>query len=335
MKDLDPLNKNRLEYLDILRGFGIIFIVIGHISYDRAVLNWLYSFHVPLFFFAAGAVYKKRPVLYDLKRRAMTVLVPYFSFGVLELVYWQLLERRFRPSEMSFEKSALGLLIGQYDYLDFNSHLWFLPCFFVTVVFYNAAVNVGGKKLAYALSAVLSVVFLLVPMPEIFWGINRVYKYIGFYAVGDLVSDLNAATKLTKQKTALKITEAVLLLAASVTLSYFGLTAGAMYFVTALVGISGVFMISLVIGKCRPLQYLGKISLVILCVHGAVYRVLLKLLSLLLRTDTDTVRGQLYWVLPITALTLVICAGAYEIIVRTVPIMVGGKREKKVREYDT
>ena len=329
MNEPKTLDDRRIGYLDILRGFGIIFIVIGHISYDDNLLNWLYSFHVPLFFFAAGAVYKKRSVTDDLKRRAMTVLSPYFSFGALELVYWQLLERRFRPSEMSFGKSALGLLIGRFDYLDFNSHLWFLPCFFVTVVLYNAAVNVGGKKLAYALSAVMSVVFIFVPMPEIFWGINRVYKYIGFYAVGDLVSDLNAAEKLGKQKAAIKISEAVLLLAASVALSYFGLTKGAMYFVAASVGICGVLIVSLIIGKCRPLQYLGRISLVILCVHGAVYRILLKLLSLLLRSDTDAVREKIYWVLPVTALTLAICAGAYEIIVRTVPIMIGSKKAEK------
>ena len=81
MNDTNTLNKSRLEYLDILRGLGIIFIVIGHISYDEMLLKWLYSFHVPLFFFAAGAVYKKRSVLADLKRRAATVIIPNFVFG--------------------------------------------------------------------------------------------------------------------------------------------------------------------------------------------------------------------------------------------------------------
>lgn len=329
MNELKSLNKGRLEHLDILRGLGIIFIVIGHISYDETVLQWLYSFHVPLFFFAAGAVYKKRSVLSDLKRRAATVVVPYFAFGVPELIYWQLLERRFRPSKMSFGRSALGLLTGQYDYLDFNSHLWFLPCFFVAVVFYNALINVGGKKLAYGISAVMSVIFVILPMPELFWGINRVFRYIGFYAVGNLISDAKIAEKIEKQKKIIKISGAILLIGASFTLSYFGLTAGVMHFVTALVGTGSVFVVSLIIGKSRPLQYLGRISLVILCIHGSVYRVLLKLISILMHTDTDVIRKKLYWVIPVTALTLVICAGAYEIIVRTVPIMIGEKKVKK------
>lgn len=329
MKDPNSLNDRRIEYLDILRGLGIIFIVIGHISYNDTMLNWLYSFHVPLFFFAAGAVYKKRPVTDDLKRRAFTVLVPYFSFGASELIYWQLLERRFRPSEMSFGQSVLGLLSGQYDRLDFNSHLWFLPCFFVTVVLFNALVNVGGKKLAYAVTAAMSVVYIFVPFPELPFGINRVFRHIGFYAAGTPVSGLNAAEKFSKQNMALKISEAVLLLAASVTLSYLGLTAGAMHFVSALAGTGGVFAVSLIIGKCRPLQYLGRISLCILCIHGIVYRILLKLLSILLSADTDAIREQTYWVIPAAALTLAVCAGAYEIIARTVPIMIGKRRTKK------
>lgn len=331
MNDLKikTLNKNRLEYLDILRGFGIIFIVIGHITYNDAVRNWLYSFHVPLFFFAAGAVYKKRTVSYDLKRRAMTVLVPYYSFGAAELVYWQLLERHYRPSEMSFGQCALGLLIGKYDLLDFNSHLWFLPCFFVTVVLYNAMVNVGGKKLAYAVSAAMSLVFVFVPMPEIFLGANRIYKYIGFYAAGDIFSEINAAEKIGKQKTVIKVSEAVLLLAASIALSYFGFDGRGMFFAASAVGIGCMTVVSLIIGKSRPLQYVGRISLVILCIHGAVYRILLKLLSLLVNTSTDAVREQMYWCIPVTALTLVICAGVYELIVRIAPIMIGVKREKK------
>lgn len=329
MIELKTMDKSRIEYLDILRGFGIIFIVIGHISYDKNVLNWLYSFHVPLFFFAAGAVYKKRSVTDDLKRRTMTVLVPYYSFGALELIYWQLLERRFRPSQMSFGDSVLGLIIGQYDYLDFNSHLWFLPCFFVTAVFYNAAVNDGGKKFAYALCAAISVVYIFCPMPEMFWGSNRLNKYIGFYAVGNLVSDIGAAEKIGNQKKAAIISEAVLLLAASAALSHFGLVGGGMYYVTALVGIGGVFFVSLAIGKCRALQYIGRISLVILCIHGAVYRILLKLLSFVLKTNTDVIREKPYWVIPVAALTLAVCAGAYEVIIRTVPIMIGRKNEKK------
>ena len=43
-------------------------------------------------------------------------------------------------------EAALGLLLGEYELLEFHSHLWFLPCFFVTAVLYNILVNSLGYK---------------------------------------------------------------------------------------------------------------------------------------------------------------------------------------------
>lgn len=313
-----PEAGQRTGYLDILRGFGIIFIVAGHIIGEQssAVRQWFYSFHVPLFFFAAGAVYKKRTVPFDLRRRVSTVLVPYFAFGAAELVYWQLLERRFRPSEMSFPNAVLGLFCGRIDMLDFNSHLWFLPCFFITVVFYNILMNLGGKKLALSVSAAMSAVFVIVPMPEMFWGVNRVFGHIGFYALGNVVSDIKLPEKIQKQPTALKLLGAAFLISSSVSLSYFGLVGGVMRFVTAMIGTGGIFVLSIAINKNAPLQYVGRITLVILCLHGAVYRVLIKIISLVLQTETEAVRSNPAGVLVVTAITIAFCAGVHELIAK-------------------
>ena len=169
----------RLSWLDVLKGIGIILVVIGHVYSNRTVFNWLYSFHMPLFFLAAGWVYKEKSVLTDIKRRIQTIVVPYFSFGLLVLLYWQVIERRFRNSDMSFMDSLLGLFSGCYDNLDFNVHLWFLPCFFVTVALFNILVNLGGRKFAYIAAVLMSLVYVVLTMPELPWGFNRVFKYIG------------------------------------------------------------------------------------------------------------------------------------------------------------
>ena len=72
---------------------------------------------------------------------------PYFSFGLMVLLYLQVIERRFRDSNMDFVESLIGLFSGCYDNLDFNVHLWFLPCFFVTVVLFNIIiVNLGAGR---------------------------------------------------------------------------------------------------------------------------------------------------------------------------------------------
>lgn len=49
------LTQKRLEYVDAARGIGIILLVLGHIiTICSPLFNWIFSFHMPLFFFLSG-----------------------------------------------------------------------------------------------------------------------------------------------------------------------------------------------------------------------------------------------------------------------------------------
>ena len=311
-----------MSWLDVLKGIGIVLVTIGHIYSNRTVFNWLYSFHMPLFFLAAGWVYKEKPVLTDIKRRIQTIVVPYFSFGLLVLIYWQVIERRFRDSDMSFMDSLFGLFSGCYDNLDFDVHLWFLPCFFATVVLFNILANLGGKKIAYIVAALMSLIYVALLMPELPWGINRVFKYIGFYAVGVFLT--GRETKIVDRKIRTGVV-AVVLLILNFFLSYHNLATGIMWLVTALIGVLALILISQLINQNRVLQYLGRISLVILCIHGPVYRIVVKIVSIPLHMGTDAVRENFLLAMIVVAVTMLICSVAYEIVVRIAPWMVGKK----------
>lgn len=41
----------RIDYLDIAKGFGIIFVILGHcmLGHNSSLHSVLYSFHMPLF----------------------------------------------------------------------------------------------------------------------------------------------------------------------------------------------------------------------------------------------------------------------------------------------
>jgi acyltransferase 3 len=278
---------------------------------------------MPLFFLAAGWGYKEKSVLTDIKRRIQTIVVPYFSFGLLVLLYWQVIERRFRDSDMSFMDSLLGLFSGCYDNLDFNVHLWFLPCFFVTVVLFNILVNLGGRKFAYIAVALMSLVYVVLPMPELPWGFNRVFKYIGFYAVGFFGA--GRETKIVDRNVGTGAI-AVILLALNFFLSLHNLTTGIMWFVTAMIGVSSIILISQLINENRILQYFGRISLIVLCIHGPVYRIVVKIVSIPLHMGTDAVRENILLAMIVVAVTMLICSVAYEVVVRIAPWMVGKKR---------
>ena len=65
----------RSEYFDVLRGFGIICVVLGHVlneefgNFETEVIRkYIYIYHLPLFFFISGYFIKKEPLLIFLKK---------------------------------------------------------------------------------------------------------------------------------------------------------------------------------------------------------------------------------------------------------------------------
>lgn len=83
--------KQRLLYLDNLKGFLIILVILGHCieygteSFDENTLfKIIYSFHMPLFFMISGYLSYKEPLnwISSVKRRGYQLLVPYVLWGV-------------------------------------------------------------------------------------------------------------------------------------------------------------------------------------------------------------------------------------------------------------
>ncbi len=93
----------RVEWLDILRGLGILFIVLGHIvgagchlsqgftqEFCEGAYKYFYAFHVPLFFVVAGMTFNRQPWKDFFKKRFFRLLVPYFIFGVMAATIYSL-----------------------------------------------------------------------------------------------------------------------------------------------------------------------------------------------------------------------------------------------------
>ena len=73
----------REKSIDILKGIGIILVIVGHIQeyIPKNFLIYLYSFHMPLFFYISGYLYKERYENLNtkdyIKKRAKQLVYPY------------------------------------------------------------------------------------------------------------------------------------------------------------------------------------------------------------------------------------------------------------------
>lgn len=59
------------------------------------------------------------------------------------------------------------------------------------------------------------------------------------------------------------------------------------------------------------------------------YRIVVKIISILLHVGTDVVRENLLLAMVVVAITMAICSTAYEVVVRTAPWIVGKKKVKE------
>lgn len=50
----------RERALDVIKGVGILLVVVGHTSCPDVLKTWIYSFHMPLFFMVAGYLFNER-----------------------------------------------------------------------------------------------------------------------------------------------------------------------------------------------------------------------------------------------------------------------------------
>jgi len=125
----------RIEYLDIARGIGILLVVLGH--NDFGVLSpfgqhFIYSFHMPLFFFLSGYFINTSIPFFDyFKGRFHSVLKPYLF--TIFLIYFASVSFEKISFQTAITRIVKSLYASGY-YIDWVQ-LWFLPHLFVVSLY--------------------------------------------------------------------------------------------------------------------------------------------------------------------------------------------------------
>lgn len=97
---MEKLSKCRIEWIDIVKGIGILLMVIGHAGVSSQIKVWIYGFHMPLFFISAGYLYSmsdderygKLGFGYMLRHKAKAYLIPYIVLFFVNLFIQTMLE---------------------------------------------------------------------------------------------------------------------------------------------------------------------------------------------------------------------------------------------------
>jgi len=85
------MGSERLEYVDILKGIGILLVIFSHSGAEGGAMMYVGGVFIPLFFIASGYTSKplNQSLLSSLRVRTLRLLKPYSFFSIVLLLLYQ------------------------------------------------------------------------------------------------------------------------------------------------------------------------------------------------------------------------------------------------------
>lgn len=104
---------NRQKWIDVVKGIGIILVVIGHCDRPDVILKYIQSFHMPLFFITAGYVFSAKREFKDFAyRKASGLIKPYAFYGALNYIVWMIYLAVKEGVDAEYWQKALRYIVG-------------------------------------------------------------------------------------------------------------------------------------------------------------------------------------------------------------------------------
>ena len=330
------LNNFRLNWVDQTRGLSIFLVVYGH---NFPVIEpYIYSVHVPLFFFISGMFHKAPISKESITHRAKSLLIPYFLWASLLYLFWFFAGRNFGKSStlnLSPIDNFIGIFYAQggQQYMDWGIPLWFLPCLFLVYYFYGwlgRIVQTRFMDSAVLFLGVLGLVlakFVSISLP---WSIDVALVALVYYRLGHLLKD---------PLTALSIKNSILIsgvmLGIHLTAFYLNPVKIDMYrsiygnpllfFLSGAAGSLTYLLLFKVLPELKLLSYLGRHSIVILATHIRALTLIKGLIYLVLGTTVFVFNEWAKFWLSIFQLTLLV--PLIWVVNKTFPILDGKQKQ--------
>ena len=188
----------RLDYNDLAKSIGMLSIMWGHIRLGDWSNSFVYAWHIPLFFFLSGMVFKKEKYA-DFKtfvrKKVKSLLIPYVIFSVLTWIIWAAFAYVTHANVESYWMPLAETFIAQGSggFLVHNVPLWFVTCLFVMEVMYYFIAGLNKVGIIIVTVSLASISYCMIRYIEgwdvtlLPWNIEVACLGLPFYTVGHLI----------------------------------------------------------------------------------------------------------------------------------------------------
>lgn len=171
--------KERIDWVDTAKGWGIFFIILTHIDF-KTFSGWLYSFHVPLFFFISGFLFSpKENFKIFFLNKFKKMIIPYFSMMFI-VVFFQTFVMHL---DSFFQLILNGVLQIRYG------TLWFLSTLIVTEFVFYFVEKISNYNLKWGIIFylfILGLVYNIYVRKFLIWNLDVVPVALFYFSLGNL-----------------------------------------------------------------------------------------------------------------------------------------------------
>lgn len=186
---IERKNNGRLEYVDALRGFGIVLMIAGHVGFGQIFDIYIHSFHMPLFFFISGFLFNESNKEIGIKRfvlkKTKSFIVPYLFFGIIDFVILYIVSRKF-----SIQNIMITFLYSNHNNFPISGALWFLFCLYIVeIIFFLLRTKLSDTRLALVI-AITAIVGNILPV-QLPLSLDTAMVGLGLFGVGYFLRHYN------------------------------------------------------------------------------------------------------------------------------------------------
>ncbi len=278
--------KNRIGWIDIAKGICIIAVILGHHGVEA--LSFVYSFHLTVFFILSGYTLKAKPLTNEyIRNKFSRLMTPYFvtSFfvTVMEIINNFLLNHDYSTDSATriiytnvvrtFFASGSGDKFGDVNMYQPIGAIWFLPAMFFSLIFVQIIINkIKSEKLqmlvSIALAGMASASAGVIKLP---FSLQAGVYAIPFILFGMLIKKYAILEKLKWYHYVVMAGIFAIGCHLGYAQEFYMVNCYAKdWFITIICALSSAFLIlaiSRFIKHFKPLEFVGRNSLIVLCVH--------------------------------------------------------------------
>lgn len=278
--------EKRIAWIDIAKGICLLSVVLGHVGLSE--MGFVYAYHLTTFFILAGYTLKKTPITQSfLKKKFQRLMTPYFitcfAVVVMEVVNAVFIQRSFSIKSITkliytdvlrtfFASGTFGNL-GNIELGRCIGAVWFLPAMFFALIFVQILLNYLKRRHMMLFCAIITAVIGCVSA-QVIWlpfSIQAAMLAVPFILLGVWLREYQIIEKL---KWYHYLGFGVIFLIGCLTkyAQVFYMVTCTMkdWLFTPLVAVCAslfVIGISKAIRRMPVLEFIGKNSMIFLCVH--------------------------------------------------------------------